>query len=450
MRTSPTGAARARAGPTRPPARPRLGALDATAISTLQRSAGNAAVQRLVKLTEPPRPERTLTRRERRAFVNAEMKTRRDKAEGMEVMRDMAAARDELKFGSRDELRTELTKRVVMTEIMQDSQITSRGLSGFGYPFTRPSLYWGPRVGFDAKDFWEPAPPDGYDLRADPAKRARIRALPRGERHTVYGDQDEYSFKLSPKGVADPFEAIMTLFVRHPPHKRTLIHCDYLISLVHFRALMATLGKPAFNAKITAYGPARITLRWDLFRELQDSLPDTAPGTTRPGLGSIRRISPTSPADLVIGDHVFFHNHKAYDVINDRIGNAWRLENAVLVARPRGTDIFLGHGSGRKTAADMRAKLAEEYNDVALMALRLVQKTKRGSGSARTAARAEIAAEFPGVRQVSGKWRVVGTGIFDLPVDIPLTLLRPSQIPGLFDPGDPTKMFPVRRPVESA
>lgn len=420
-------------------------------IATLQRSAGNAAVQRLVRLTEPPRPERTLDRAARRAFVHAELTGRRDKAEGMEVMRDMAAAADVLKFASRDELRTELVKRVTMTTVMQDSQVTTRQLSGFGYPFTKPSQYWGPRVGFDAKDYWEPAPPDGYTLREDATKRAEIRGKPRRDRHTVYGDQAAgYSFKLSPQGSADPWTAITTLFVPQPPHKRTLIHCDYLISLVHFRALMKTIGKAAFNAKLIAYGPAKITLRWDLFRELQESLSGSAPGTTRPGLASIRWMIPSSPADLVIGDHVFFHNHKAYDVINQRIGNAWRLENALLVSRRGGTDIFLGHGSGRKTAADMSAKLAEEYNDVATPALRLAQKTKRGSAASRTAARAELAAKFPGVREVAGTWRVVGIGILDTPVDIPLSTLRASQIPGLFHPADRTQMFSVARPIESA
>ena len=418
---------------------PAMGALGRAAVTALQGSAGNAAVQRLVKLTEPPKPARTLTSGEQKAFVNSELTTKRDKAEGLQVIRDMAAASDIMDFATRDELRTELIKRVTMTEVMQDSQVTSKGMSGFGYPFTRPSLYWGPRVNFAAKDFWEPAPPDGYSLREDPAKRAQIGGKPRSERYAVYGDQaGGYSFKLSATGAADPYEAILKLFEPQAAHKRTLIHCDYLISLVHFRAFMATLGKPAFNARVKAYGPNKVTLRWDLFQELQVNLPGAARGTTRPGLGSIRPMRPTSPADLVIGDHVFFYNHRSYDVINRRIGNAWRLENALLIARHGGTDVFLGHGSGRKTDADMRAKLAEEYNDVANMALLLVQRTKPGrSAATRAAARTELASKFPGVVQVGGRWRVVGNGIFDLPVDIPLSRLRASQIPACSTPQTP-------------
>jgi hypothetical protein len=360
----------------------------------------------------------------------------------------MAAASDVLDFSSRDELRSELVKRVTMTEVMQDSQTAVGGLTAFGYPFTGASLYWGPRVGFAAKDYWVPGTPDNYDLRRDPVKRAELRRTPRGERHTIFGDQGDYQFDLSSTGRADPYEAIMKLFVRQGPHKRTLVHCDYLVSLVHFRAFMASLGKAAFNARISAYGPSRIQLRWDLFSELEPTL-NTGSGT-RPGLGSIRQVVPTSPADLVIGDHVYFWNHPAYDVINQKVGNAWRLENAILIARPGGTDVFLGHGSGRKTAAQMRAKLAEEYNDVATIALSLARRTSHGTAASRAAAQAELATRFPGVVKVGTTWRITGTGMLNVAVDIPLSLLRASQIPGLFDPSNRAQLYPVRRAAESA
>lgn len=430
-----------------PAGRP-VGAISAAAILALQRAVGNAAVQRLVRLAEPPRSPRNLTLPERRTFVRTEFRSKRDRTEGLRVIQDMAATLDVLDFASRDELRTELIKRVTMTEVMQDSQTTVGGMAAFGYPFTGASLYWGPRVGFAAKDYWVPGTPDNYDLRRDPAKRAELRAKPRGERHVVFGDQGDYHFDLSPQGAADPYGAIIQLFERQPAHKRTLVHCDYLVSLVHFRAFMAALGKSAFNARIAAYGPNNIQLRYDLFSELEPTL-STGSGT-RPGLGSIRQVIPSSSADLVIGDHVYFWNHPGYDVINENVGNAWRLENAVLVARSGGTDIFLGHGSGRKTAAEMKAKLAEEYNDVALVALRLVQRTRRGTAAARAAARTELATRFPGVVHVGSVWRIRGTGMLNVAVDIPLALLRPSQVPGLFDPSNPSHLYPVRRAVESS
>jgi hypothetical protein len=429
---------------------PRSAALSRADLLALQGAAGNAAVQRLVRLTSPPAPAADLKPKERLAFVRSEFTVRKDRSEAYKVIEDMAVAKDVMDFSSRDELKNELLKRVIMTEVMQDSQAPDRkGRVGFGYPFTGSSLYWGPRVDFAAKDFWLPLPPDNYDLRTDPAKRKTLRELPRGQRHTVFGDQPPgYEFRLSPEGQKNPFDAIMTLFERQGPHKRTLVHCDYLVSLIHFRAFMATMGKAAFNAKIAAYGPDKVVLRFDLFSELLPSL-DDGTGKSRPGLGSIDFRVPSSPADLVIGDHVMFFNHPAYDLINATVGNAWRLENAVLIARPGGQDVFLGHGSGQKTSRQMREKLAEEYNDVALIALRLVNRTASRNKTTREAAKTDLATRFPSVVKVGTVWRIQGTGMLGVAVDLPLALLRASQIPGLFDPRDPKHLFPVKGPIES-
>lgn len=422
----------------------RTGNVPASTLVELQRTAGNAAVQRLVKLARPPAPLTEMTRAERRAFVRTELPAGRQRRDGLMIIEDMAATSDQLLFQTPAELRAELVKRVTMSEVMEDSQTAVGGQKAFGYPFTEPSLYWGPRVNAAASAYWEPAVVDNYDLRRDPAKRRELRGKPRHERHTVFGDPGgSYEWKLTSDGRRDPYEAIMRLFDRQPAHKRSLLHCDYLVSLVHFRAFMASLGRAAFNARIAAYGADKIKLRWNLFTDLE-------PGTlARPGLGSIRQVIPANEADLVVGDHVYFMNHPAYDVINRTIGNAWRLENAVLVTRRGGQDVFLGHGSGHKTEAQMRAKLAEEYNDVATIALRLVQRTRRGSSADRAAARTELATRFPGVVEVSGTWRVRGTGLLSVPVDLELRLLRASDIPGLRDPRDTTRMYPVRRAVES-
>lgn len=406
----------------------------------LQQRAGNAAVQRLVRLARPPSPLTTMSAADRRAFVTAQFPAGRQRRDGMAIIEDMAATSNPLNFQTPDELRTELVKRVTTTEVMRDSQDAAGGHSAFGYPFTRPSLYWGPRVNAAAATFWEPPVVDAYSIRNDPAKRREIREKPRNQRHTVFGDPAPgYQWRLSPAGRADPFEAIMRLFDPQPAHRRSLVHCDYLVSLVHFRSMMEAAGRAAFNARVAAHGLDRIILRWNLFAELEPP----APG--RPGMGSIRQVVPASPADLVIGDHVYFWNHAAYDVINKHVGNAWRLENAVLVEKRGGTDVFLGHGSGRKTAAQMRAKLAEEYNDVALRALRLARRARAGSA----AARAELSTKF-GVTEVGGEWRIRGTGLQNVAVDEKLRLLRASDIPGLFAPSTPGVMYPVRRPAESA
>jgi len=415
-----------------PPAHPLL---------ALQKSVGNAAVQRLVRVGQPPWvPAATLSPVARRAFVEQNFPAGRKRRDALAIIEDMASTSDVQDFLSRGELRRELVKRVTMSEVMRDSQETSGGLSAFGYPFTGQSLYWGPRVNAAAAAYWTPPVGDAYSLRNDPAKRAEIRGKARGQRHTVFGDPaGSYEWRLTPAGRLDPWEAIMRLFDPQPAHRRSLIHCDYLVSLVHFRATMEMLGHIAFNNRIRQYGPDRIILRWNLFAELEPPRPG------RPGMGEIRQFVPANPRDLVIGDHVYFWNHPAYDVINKKIGNAWRLENAVLVEKRGGTDQFLGHGSGRKTEAQMRAKLAEEYNDVATKALRLVRQARAGSATARTTLRDDF-----GVNEVGGVWRVQGTGLQGVAVDEELRLLRPSAIPGLYAPSTPGVMYPVRRPVESA
>jgi len=177
--------------------------------------------------------------------------------------------------------------------------------------------------------------------------------------------------------------------------------------------------------------------------------------TAKKGLGSMQRVSPSSEADLVIGDHVIFYNHIAYDVINANVGNAWRLENAVLVGKDKGKDVFLGHGSGYKTADQMHEKLAEEFNKVAGMALTLVAKTKSGDKKAQAAAQDELASKFS-VKPVGKEWHIQGTPslltFFSCAraIDEKLRAIKPAEVVGLRHPCDSSKMYAVERPIESA
>jgi hypothetical protein len=150
---------------------------------------------------------------------------------------------------------------------------------------------------------------------------------------------------------------------------------------------------------------------------------------------------------------VYFFNHAAYDPLNENVGNAWRLENALLVDRlggsnddrTRGTDIFLGHGSGRKTSHQMKAKLAEEYNDVVAMAQPIATRADRGDAAATT----EMSTRFPNVHKVGSEWRVQGDGLAGT-VDIELRRILPDEVIGPHDPDSPGQMYPVRRPMQSA
>lgn len=97
------------------------------------------------------------------------------------------------------------------------------------------------------------------------------------------------------------------------------------MSLVHFQSLAQTVGKTEFNRRLKAYGTKKIILRWNAFSDLQIDTDLAKPGIQRE-LRSLQVSHPSSPDDLVIGDHVYFWNHQAYDLINEKIGNAWRLK----------------------------------------------------------------------------------------------------------------------------
>ena len=427
--------------------------------------AGAATVQRKVILNKAEMPAK-----DRKAFVAARKWTSAGRASA--VMDDMAAAADDFDFKDEAELESELHKRLSTVAHMEESQVSTEKVPGdkrsaFGYPFTGASALYGPRVNYAAREYWDPGVSDDYAVRKDKAKNAQLKALPRHQRCGVYGDPCDYRWKLSAKGRADPYHAIAYLFAPQPPHKRSLIHCDYLISLVNFLSLADAVGAAEFNKRVAAFGPEKILLTADAFTDLHKvAFERTATGAWKKdsagnataiwGLGSAQRVRPSSEADLVIGDHVVFFNHLAYDLINQNIGNAWRLENAVLVSKVKGKDVFLGHGSGYKTADDMRAKLAQEYNDVANKALGLVAKTKSPDKKTKAAAQSDLTAKFPNVKPVGADWRAQGVpGLLKdsacpKPLDQKLQPIKPSEVIGPKSPCDPTKMNEVERPIESA
>ncbi|MCX6674686.1 MAG: DUF4157 domain-containing protein [Methanothrix sp.] len=377
--------------------------------------------------------------------------------EAKNIVEDMAAAGDAFDFSNESELEREVKKRLGTTRYMIESQ--SR--NAFGYPFTGPSLYFGPRVNYDARDYWEPKVIDNYSERKDLKKRGKIKKLKRIDRHKVFNDDapfpdyhtsEGYSWRLSAQGRKDPYNAIVKLFKPQPPHKRTLLHCDYLLSLVHYRSLAETLGKEKFNKRIKKYGSDKIRLKWNAFADLYLGGPPK-----KPGVGSLQTVTPSSEKDLVIGDHAVFWNHPAYDLINEKIGNAWRLENAVLVERSGNKDIFLGHGSGRKTNEQMKDKLATEFMDVARRAWGMINdvnlKMKQKHPGYKSAVD-NLKNSFPYVQHAGSKYIIVGMNKFckkSIHMEIPKrkeSILK--EIPGLRDPCDMSKMNYVKRPIESA
>ena len=393
-----------------------------------------------------------MSRHDREAFVRAHHWTNRREASA--VMEDMAVPADPFDFADEAELQSEIVKRLSTVRHMEESQRTIETIPGehrsaFGYPYGHDTGPYGPRVNFAARQYWEPTVADGYARRTDAAKNRDLRARSRDQRCAVYDDPcGSYEWHLSPAGKLDPYRAVSTLFVPQEPHKRTLIHCDYLISAVQLMSLADAIGPDAFARRIKAFGADRFVLRWNAFADLHLG---TVAGR---GLASTQEARPSSEADLVIGDHVVFFNHLAYDLINTA-GHPWRLENAVVIRKAGRRTVFLGHGSGERNAEQMRRRLAEEFNTVARDARRLVAATESANETVRAGARRELAQR--NIVQVGPQWRIRGVPklLIDLrcprTVDVPLRDdLSEHDVLGLRHPCEPARLYKVERPIESA
>jgi hypothetical protein len=188
-----------------------------------------------------------------------------------------------------------------------------------------------------------------------------------------------------------------------------------------------------------------LTLKWNGFEDLEPKFLRTSKRI------SLQEVRPSSEKDLVIGDHVIFWNHRAYDLINQEVHEAWRLENAVLVdKRPGGEDTFLGHGSGEQTNLGMRRKLMDRFNGVAGIAQHVIDQTESTNPHTRTKAFTEMKVKFPHIEKVGTEWRIRGYNFkhFDEKLHR-ITTPKDPELIGLRDPVDPAKMNRVKRPIES-
>lgn len=351
-----------------------------------------------------------------------------------QILDDMTQSADALDFSDEKELVTEIEKRLRTSRLMEQTQKLFG--SAFEYP-NKPSAKAclpenkgkplneqkpNPRVNAAAQAYWGPVQ----------------------EGSPVPGFSSSYFFELTPEGKKNAYQALATLFTPQSSIcKMTLIHCDYLASVVHFRAFADTLGTQEFNDRVRK-GLIDMKLTYYGFKYLEPMLASSTKAY------SLQEVRPDTEEDLIIGDHVMFWNHRAYDLINERIRNAWRLENAILTERKGKEDYFLGHGSGKQTKATMKQKLAEEYNDVVGQAERVIAKTKSKNAAAAAAGRQEMAGKFPRLQEAGGQWLITGQAHSKVFND-PLKKIKPTdpELIGLHDPDNPGMMNFVKRPIES-
>jgi Domain of unknown function (DUF4157)/Protein-glutamine gamma-glutamyltransferase len=365
---------------------------------------------------------REFTLAQRASFVRRRFAAANRRLAGA-IVADMADAHDEFRFEDEDELHTEVFKRLRTSQIMRESQrdLGAHGMA-FGYPVRNSDVTWsktcGPRVNKAAERYWGP-----MEITA----------------------RQRYQFSLSALGKQHPYDALRALFTpQREKCDRTLIHCDYLASVVHYLAFAETIGVAEFtkrfkNKKIP------LTLKWNGFDDIETGAFHSVEQE------SLQEVRPSSERDLVIGDHVIFWNHRAYDLINSKVHESWRLENAILVDRKSHADIFLGHGSGELQESGMLHKLVGKYNDVVRKAEDIITKTRSRDPTTSAAAHKQMNDMFPKVNPVGDEWHIQGKAHskdFDEKID--RITERDPDLVGLKDPDDPSRMNLVKRPKESA
>jgi hypothetical protein len=78
----------------------------------------------------------------------------------------------------------------------------------------------------------------------------------------------------------------------------------------------------------------------------------------------------------------------------------------------------------------------------------LIKKLGSHSAKVRTQAQANLSL-YKNVKLVGGEYRIVGTAFYGISVDEPVRAPDIDELPGLYDPRDPSRLYPVLRPVES-
>jgi hypothetical protein len=338
-----------------------------------QSGSAAAPVQRKIEMKGPPAADGSehwdmMQKKGEADFLKKHYTNPDDLAKAKAILDDMADAGDELYFDNEDELVSELSKRMKTVKYLRQSQYSN----AFGYPdvgYEKDPKLLDPRVNKEARTYWGP----------------------------VQDRNDDYFFQLSTQGKNEPYQALIRLFKSQVKKAdRTLIHCDYLVSVVHMRAFAETIGVAEFEKRVKA-GTIPMTLKWNGFDDIL---------TGSPQQKSLQEVRPSSERDLVIGDHVVFWNHRAYDLINENIGEAWRLENAVLEKKLNGVDIFEGHGSGQQTDDTMRAALLKRYNEVTDKALGVIRRANSPNKAESAKAVTEMGDKFPNIHKVSTGWNV--------------------------------------------
>ncbi len=342
---------------------------------------------------------------------------------------DMHEASARFQYGSVDDLARDVRQRVLASLYMRQSQGRTRSLMGFSYPdrASDGTAGVGPRVNEAALSpvaYWGPV--------QDPA-----------------GD---YYFELTADGRADAHQAIVKLFAEQSnPHLRTLIHCDYLLGVLQYRAWAESLGVSRFNEGVSTGLIAAPVLKWNGFADLERRTFIPTPGIVPVGIEvPLQAVTVASEDDLIIGDHVVFYNHESYDALIEGVGGIWRLENAIVIDRRGGENRYQGHGYfAPVTKNHLLAGMIRQYNRHVTAARQLTRAVDRATtASQRTMALSRLHADYPNVyEKLSGGWEIDGEGFCGTFVTRDLRPLTMGEAPGLTHPCSGN--IRARRPIHT-
>lgn len=381
----------------------------------LRRVQNEIVTTHLADIVTDPRREFLFTRAYRERLIR-------------DTVLDMHQASDRQNYGSVAELARDVRERVLASLYMRQSQGSTTWRMAFSYP-DRPSdgtAGVGPRVNQAAIAYWGPV---------------------------QYGG-GLYFFEMNNAGRADAYNAIVSLFHEQTnPHLRTLIHCDYVISVIRYRSWIESIGAARFNEGVRRGITPAPVLRWNGFADLEQpiNLPP-AGGTSAPSPDTpLRYVSVASEADLIIGDHVVFYNHPTYDALVAGDPRAiWRLENAIVVDRQGGNNRYQGHGYFSPVGKNaLLAGMIRQYNLHVAQARRLTNAVDRARTPAQlSAAQTNLQQRFPNVHpKVGGGWEVSGVSFCGTPVSRDLRDLTVAEAPGLVDPC--SNLIWAHRPVHT-
>lgn len=257
------------------------------------------------------------------------------------IILDMHKSSDALFYNSDKELVYEIRKRAVTSLDMRVSQGKSRGKKPTDYP-PRTADSWAAIAGSEAAPYWVVT--------------------------VVTGD---YNFTLSALGKNNAYEALVKLIFAHKTEKsqRSLMHCDYLVSAIHYKVMAESMGSAIFDKEVKD-GNIQIKLQdmsiGDILQKNLESEKNK----------SLWKVELNSENELIIGDHVIFYNHPAYDDLNKNIGQSWRLENAIIIDNEGSgkTKRFQGHGYfSPKTRGDFIIAMRDKFNTLVTRADALVR-----------------------------------------------------------------------------